>query len=537
MGIAIVNRLMIRKQEMVSYFPAHYFDETLYSQISRYHRHTGDICITHTNRDLFSCNKAVISDDFPSSINKLMRNISALTDITCKDVIENSSLVPLFRPFWPQERISNIIDMMCAETCRPVHLKAGISRSIVPQWEYLRYCKECIISDKEEFGEAYWHRIHQVPSVLICPIHKTWIKDSNIKKFEISPKDYYCADTIELNPVEELIEKNKRFRDLAIGVAEDIQWILNSKIKSQNPESIKARYLNSMKELGLASFKGRIDQKSLLQDFIKYYSEEFLVEMNLMPDIDNPHNWLSMMVRKCDVLPHPLKHILLIRFLYQSIEKFFINRQTAEKTLFKIKSFPCLNPACEHYLKDVITDYEERYSRNNNVYCVFTCKCGFSYIKNQKSKSFNDKYKYSTIKDYGDVWRAKLTELVEKEHLHLRAVAKELSVDLSTIRKQVAKLNLNTEYMNKELKSNYSERKSHKCDDTDKYAAFYREKWIELSNRYPDFSKTALKKEGSNTFNWLNYHDKHWLLTNSIKNRLGQKRSGNQRKSIRIRTC
>ena len=500
---------------MISFFPSHYFDETLYSQISRYHNHAGNTCTTHTNRDLFSCNKAVISHDFPSSINKLIRNISNLTEISSKDIIEDSSLVPLYRPFWPQERINNIINIMCIETCRTAHLKAGINGSMVSQWEYLRFCPECILSDKNMFGEAYWHRIHQVPGILICPTHEEWIKDSNIKKFEINPESYYCADTIELNTVEGSIEINKKIQGSAIGVAKDIQWILNSNIKSQNIESIKAKYLSRMKELGLANFKGRIDQKSLLQDFIKYYTEEFLAEMNLMPDIDNPHNWLSMMARKCDVLPHPLKHILLIRYLYQSAEKFFNKRQTAEKKLFKLSLFPCLNPICEHYLNDVITDYEERYSRNNNLYCVFTCKCGFSYIKNQKSKSFNDKYKYSTIKDYGDLWKEKLIELVETENLHLRAVAKVLKVDLSTIRKQVAKLNLNTEYMHKESKSKFSIINSLKDNAAVKDAAFYREKWLELIYRYPDFSKTALKKENSHIFNWLNYHDKQWLLSNS----------------------
>lgn len=477
-----------------------------------------EIHVTHTNQDLFSCSKVVIADDFPSSINKLIKNVPSISK---KDIVQESSLVPLFSPFWPQERINSMVRTMNTSTCIKAHLKAGINGNTVPQWKNLRFCPACIIFDKENYGEAYWHRLHQVPCILICPIHETWLLDSNFKKFEINPGNYHCANDIQMELLKQTIKFSSNISQRAIEIARDIEWLLKNKVKPLSIETIKSKYLCKLKELDLVSYKGRIDQKSFVQGFIKYYDEKFLIETGLMPNTNDTHNWVSMMLRKDDILPHPMKHIFLTRYLYGGTKEFFnqdFNFVKAEKNLFESGPFPCLNPASDHYLENTIVDYEEKYSRSHNKYCVFTCECGFSYIKNEKSDSIEDRYKYSTINKYGNVWEKKLVELIETKHLHLRAVARILKVDLSTIRKQVARLNLNTEYMSKPIKnktvSNFSYQNSViECNQVDTY----REKWLALIKKYPDYSKTRLKKEDTRTFNWLNYHNKQWLLENCPK--------------------
>jgi hypothetical protein len=35
-----------------------------------------------------------------------------------------------------------------------------------------RYCLHCASDDLIRHGETYWHRLHQLPTVLICPLHK-----------------------------------------------------------------------------------------------------------------------------------------------------------------------------------------------------------------------------------------------------------------------------------------------------------------------------------------------------------------------------
>lgn len=38
----------------------------------------------------------------------------------------------------------------------------------------------CLIEDTQKYGEPYWHRMHQIPGVLVCPTHGFVLLDSSI---------------------------------------------------------------------------------------------------------------------------------------------------------------------------------------------------------------------------------------------------------------------------------------------------------------------------------------------------------------------
>jgi len=45
---------------------------------------------------------------------------------------------------------------------------------------YLRYCPECVKADRERYGECYFHILHSVPSVRVCPKHNCNLIDTAI---------------------------------------------------------------------------------------------------------------------------------------------------------------------------------------------------------------------------------------------------------------------------------------------------------------------------------------------------------------------
>lgn len=45
---------------------------------------------------------------------------------------------------------------------------------------HFRVCPFCVRVDREQFGEPYWHRIHQVPGVLACPHHSVYLENSSV---------------------------------------------------------------------------------------------------------------------------------------------------------------------------------------------------------------------------------------------------------------------------------------------------------------------------------------------------------------------
>lgn len=52
------------------------------------------------------------------------------------------------------------------------------------------FCIRCLSEDKERYGDAYWHRSHQLPNIYFCPIHQCELHDRcpNCSKRVLAPK-------------------------------------------------------------------------------------------------------------------------------------------------------------------------------------------------------------------------------------------------------------------------------------------------------------------------------------------------------------
>jgi len=73
-------------------------------------------------------------------------------------------------------------------------LATGRDRANVKQLSFLsdgvpRYCPECRSRELNTLGVAYWHRIHQIPIVLLCPEHRVPLCDApaSARKATCSP--------------------------------------------------------------------------------------------------------------------------------------------------------------------------------------------------------------------------------------------------------------------------------------------------------------------------------------------------------------
>ena len=64
---------------------------------------------------------------------------------------------------------------------------------------YLRYCPLCVKEDREIYGEAYWHRKHQIRNISICVEHKCRLMESSVlakseQSFTFCPAENYTYD-------------------------------------------------------------------------------------------------------------------------------------------------------------------------------------------------------------------------------------------------------------------------------------------------------------------------------------------------------
>ena len=76
-------------------------------------------------------------------------------------------------------------------------------------------------------------------------------------------------------------------------------------------------------EMGFATINKSISQEEFIKSFIDYYGEEFLRLVQSEVNADSETNWLMDMLRKKNKTSHPIRHLLLARFLGISIDDLF----------------------------------------------------------------------------------------------------------------------------------------------------------------------------------------------------------------------
>ena len=163
---------------MIAYFPTAYPDELLYSQLARYYTKSGYMAYTFAAEELFAAKTVRPDVDFincytPAAVQAITRNISM------EHVVEMHTMFPCYGRFLPKERRQKAFSALVAMTGN-YHNLLPIPQNKTGKVRCLRYCPTCAVNDRERYGETYWHRIHQLLWIRVCPVHKCCLIDSGV---------------------------------------------------------------------------------------------------------------------------------------------------------------------------------------------------------------------------------------------------------------------------------------------------------------------------------------------------------------------
>ena len=163
---------------MIAYFPTAYPDELLYSQLARYYTKSGYMAYIFAAEELF-VSKTVRPDiNFINSFTPAA--VQAITrDISMEAVVEKHTMFSSYGRFLPKKRRQKAFQYL-ASMKGNYHNLLPISQSKNGEVRCLRYCPACAANDREQYGETYWHRIHQIIGIHVCPIHQCYLVDSGV---------------------------------------------------------------------------------------------------------------------------------------------------------------------------------------------------------------------------------------------------------------------------------------------------------------------------------------------------------------------
>lgn len=159
---------------MIAFFPELYEDELAYSWFSRYHVHSGHLTFGATAQNLYGNSNAIPSAEFIGGVSAEVHQIIERY-MPLQTFIEKHTMFPYYTRFLPADRRRTALDYIVSRDNR--YNDAIYKRKGKP---LMRYCPICATTDRQRYGETYWHRKAQLTGVDICLEHRCRLMDSTV---------------------------------------------------------------------------------------------------------------------------------------------------------------------------------------------------------------------------------------------------------------------------------------------------------------------------------------------------------------------
>ncbi len=181
---------------MIVYMPTIYPDELVYSWFCRYHVHSG--CFSHKMalQELYCKKSDYLSKEFIGNLNdEAMEQIGEIYSLN--KLVLDYTMYPQYARFVPLAKKKDALYRLGHDSCDVHYLFPVLPRNDGER--YLRFCPLCVKEDREIYGEAYWHRKHQIRNMCICTQHKCRLMESSVpakseQSFTFFPAEKYTYD-------------------------------------------------------------------------------------------------------------------------------------------------------------------------------------------------------------------------------------------------------------------------------------------------------------------------------------------------------
>lgn len=183
---------------MTRFMPVIYPDELVYSWFCRYYVHSGYPNNKMALEDILYNRHNNPSKEFLGHLNPEMEQvIKSMYPIN--ELVSEHTMFPQYARFIECTKKKDALYRLGNDFCDAHQLF-----SILPRNEgdkYLKYCPLCVTDDRGQYGEAYWHRKHQIRNMNVCTKHKCRLAISTIpakseQSFTLDPAEIAVQDTM-----------------------------------------------------------------------------------------------------------------------------------------------------------------------------------------------------------------------------------------------------------------------------------------------------------------------------------------------------
>src|SRR5690554_305908 len=277
---------------MIMQFPVANEDELLGSVIARFVQRQGLQDDKVALAQLFGSRKIVPSSVLQGHTNQLLANVGHLWAVSSRELLEQHTLLPVFRPFVAPKTYEHFIRDLYGESKNHSMLRTGLNASSIVWPSNFRVCPLCCHDQFRMLGYRYWQRLFQCPGVDACPDHRCFLIDTGIPLQSSRRHRFVGADSIR-QPIPALSTMGDTRSVLLSSLVRDL--LRGETSKTPNSYQWSRFYRSMADQQDLCRGKGVL-HREIASRVRTCWGGEWLERHGL--SLDSEDNWLVSMFRK-----------------------------------------------------------------------------------------------------------------------------------------------------------------------------------------------------------------------------------------------
>ncbi|MEH6628189.1 MAG: TnsD family Tn7-like transposition protein [Motiliproteus sp.] len=291
----------------LTFFPKLLPDETAYSVINRFHQRSGLPSSRSTLNLLFGDHNFQLSSDVLSVIPQLCQACHS----SIQEFISEHTVIPFYRPFTTPKKYQRLSEVLATGDGSRAIKELSLSANRMISEPYFKSCYSCFREDKEIHGLGYWHCGHQLPGISCCAKHAEELHEYKKGRRKL------VAPTGSEKP--KLIEKTSPAYRYTTLVSE---YFYNSAFHLDH-EKLYQTYYQQLEIKGFITKFGHIRQRHLKLALYSYWQGTFRNRLfKQINPMNQAHHYPECLFYFKKSNHHPIKHLLLIGFLFGSWSEF-----------------------------------------------------------------------------------------------------------------------------------------------------------------------------------------------------------------------
>jgi hypothetical protein len=309
------------KPAFLSWLPG----ETLFSLIGRHHLFRGHVLAARTCEQFFGHSRAGSQHDIPSRLSHFVSRTGVCFG-QVDEVANEHTLLAYYRSFLSSEELADVTACMAGESVAHLKLRLGILTSRFRSNHPLKACEACISADRLEFGWAYWHLEHQYPGVWVCPKHGELLRESVLKATGVERFQWHLPATEGFRewPAEVFGALRRELGAIQSLSNQVLATVSHGSERSIDVSRLHEVYRAELERRSWMTSGGSLRMGLIAASYLEHVRRlRVLPELEALPEtLEEATVQLGRMLRPPRSGTHPLRHLVLMNWLYGSADSF-----------------------------------------------------------------------------------------------------------------------------------------------------------------------------------------------------------------------